>query len=606
MLKRLAFSVTFPSTGKVLSGTHEFEGGLTAITGPNGKGKSLRLEMIRYGLFGTKALRGDGSDYRGLRVELTLEVNEVEYHILRSSNRTVLSRGDEELAVGTTAVNAKIIQILGFDLSVFDIACSINQGEVEALSNMRPADRKRMVDQTIGLSKLEETARWCLEQARDGNVRADTLREQLREPIKPDLPEGYVGSDVERTRLQEAQAIQHQIKELEGWLSHVRAKPSEPVAPCQETAIFLAEHQRVRSKTLTFQNDALKALAKLGPEPKGAQADVDQMEKALLAWDSWQERQKLEARRLHLLSHGHHRCPSCEHEWPIETDQLQELDAVLATSSDTEPIKPAFTWRDHQLLVQALASNQQRVLHQAKLEETEKTLEAFPDRSQDLAARRVYENQVASYEVEAGTFTAWEQERDQKRLELVRLQGDLPDVKAIEARLHAATVYELSLRRFQEETVKFDALVGEIKEVDNQVDQWRRAKRAIDDARAKIKAHLVPSLNKVASHLLLQMTAGKMVKIEVDEDFDVKVDGQPIHTLSGSEKAVANLALRVGLGQVLTSRLFSVLLADEIDASMDDERAEATAECIRGLSKSLDQILLVSHKSPSADHHVQL
>jgi hypothetical protein len=42
--------------------------------------------------------------------------------------------------------------------------------------------------------------------------------------------------------------------------------------------------------------------------------------------------------------------------------------------------------------------------------------------------------------------------------------------------------------------------------------------------------------------------------IVVDEEFDVTVDGQALDTLSGSGKAVANLALRLGLGQVLTNR----------------------------------------------------
>jgi DNA repair protein SbcC/Rad50 len=44
------------------------------------------------------------------------------------------------------------------------------------------------------------------------------------------------------------------------------------------------------------------------------------------------------------------------------------------------------------------------------------------------------------------------------------------------------------------------------------------------------------------------MTGGQRSVVVVDQEFDVTVDGQRLDTLSGSGKAVANLALRLGLG----------------------------------------------------------
>ena len=69
---------------------------------------------------------------------------------------------------------------------------------------------------------------------------------------------------------------------------------------------------------------------------------------------------------------------------------------------------------------------------------------------------------------------------------------------------------------------------------------------------------------------------------------------------------MANLAVRIGLGQVLTNKVFSVLMADEIDAAMDEERASATAACIRNLSGNIQQILLVSHKEPDVDFYINI
>jgi DNA repair exonuclease SbcCD ATPase subunit len=82
------------------------------------------------------------------------------------------------------------------------------------------------------------------------------------------------------------------------------------------------------------------------------------------------------------------------------------------------------------------------------------------------------------------------------------------------------------------------------------------------------------------------------------------VDGQAIDTLSGSGKAVANLALRIGLGQVLTNNVFSLFMGDEIDASMDKNRAEKTSQVLGTLKGRISQLLLVSHKFPAADYYI--
>ena len=121
-----------------------------------------------------------------------------------------------------------------------------------------------------------------------------------------------------------------------------------------------------------------------------------------------------------------------------------------------------------------------------------------------------------------------------------------------------------------------------------------------------MKSHLLPSLNKVASTLISQMTNNQRKSIVIDDEFEILVDGQPVNTLSGSGKAVANLAVRIGLGSVLTNKIFSVFLADEIDASMDEQRAAYTAQCLQNLTSVIDQIILVSHQKPEADHQIEV
>ena len=102
------------------------------------------------------------------------------------------------------------------------------------------------------------------------------------------------------------------------------------------------------------------------------------------------------------------------------------------------------------------------------------------------------------------------------------------------------------------------------------------------------------------------MTGGQRQSIAVDEEFDVTVDGQPLNTLSGSGKAVANLSLRIGLGQVLTNNVLSLFVGDEIDSSLDKDRAENTAMTLEALKSRISQILLITHKRPNADYYIEL
>jgi DNA repair exonuclease SbcCD ATPase subunit len=108
------------------------------------------------------------------------------------------------------------------------------------------------------------------------------------------------------------------------------------------------------------------------------------------------------------------------------------------------------------------------------------------------------------------------------------------------------------------EQTAYGRSAGTAKDLRGQSDAWKRGKAAMLRLRVLVKQHLLPSLNAVASRLIEQMTGGQRRLIVVDDEFDISVDGQPLATLSGSGKAVANLALRIGLGQVLTNNILSL------------------------------------------------
>ena len=136
--------------------------------------------------------------------------------------------------------------------------------------------------------------------------------------------------------------------------------------------------------------------------------------------------------------------------------------------------------------------------------------------------------------------------------------------------------------------------------------RYKKAAENLKEMKVKIKGYVLPSLQKVSSHLLSDMSDGLFNEITISPDFDILVEGREINLFSGSEQAMINLALRLGLGQVLTHKVFSVFIGDEIDASMREDRAQLTANCLKKISKYINQVILVSHRDIEADHYVQL
>ena len=136
--------------------------------------------------------------------------------------------------------------------------------------------------------------------------------------------------------------------------------------------------------------------------------------------------------------------------------------------------------------------------------------------------------------------------------------------------------------------------------------RYRQACENLKEMKIKIKGYVLPSLQKVSSILLSEMSDGQFERITIDPEFNILVEGREINLFSGSEQAMINLALRLGLGQVLTHKAFSVFIGDEIDASMRDERAQLTADCLRKISKYIRQVILISHRDITADQYIEL
>lgn len=655
MLKKLHFSVTFPTTGRTIKDDHDFSKGLTAIVGPNERGKSVRLEMVRYALWGTKALRAPATEYKKLHVELDFSVNGDDYKVVRNSNAK-LFKGDEQIAAGTKPVNQKIIEIFGYDMLVFDMANNCMQGKVTELGEMTPAQRKAMVDQTIGLNAVDEVISQVGEKANAAKRAAEALEPEVVEPTEPEKPEGYLSSDVLTKEVDHVRSLVNEANEIRGWLS--RKAPSDPTEPkCDifATVEDLEAHEQARKdhdKAIDRVEAKMDALDPINITVK----EVDDLERKLHAyreyqglpkhsveqlkeWDTtwdvieaWNERVEV-LRQIEQLEGNGVDCPKCGHNFEIEHERLGRLHEELASYDHVKdivdsPKRPPFAphqinemleaWGGKQNVniapdpgvdergIQELRRRLQDNEEYDRLEAERKAMKRLPDRSKDLEKRRRYEWEKDQYERALIEYRDYVNERDDKTFRLKDLEGYDAKLQDLLDRRDEALAYEQRLQHYTEAMDTYLERVKTLTALKDEAEQFALARKGLKELKVKVKQYLVPSLNRVASHLIDQMTNGDRTSIVVDEDFNITVDGQPLQTLSGSGLAVANLAIRISLGQVLTSRVFSVFMGDEIDAYMDASRAEYTTQCLRNLTQTMSQVILVTHKRPEVDNQIDL
>lgn len=149
----------------------DFAGGINVILGNNGAGKSSMMDGIRFALFGDSG-RGNNSDliHHGngeSTVRLGFHVNEDKYEILRkisitkgedSKTDAEMVRNGEPYAAGTKSVNSAVESLFRISRELFFNSIFVRQGEIDELVSERPADRKKLFSQIIGIDELQKKA----------------------------------------------------------------------------------------------------------------------------------------------------------------------------------------------------------------------------------------------------------------------------------------------------------------------------------------------------------------------------------------------------------------------------------------------------------------
>src|SRR5205823_7991423 len=89
-------------------------------------------------------------------------------------------------------------------------------GDLERLGTMKPAERKRMVDSTIGLGVIDNVARWANDQALEKTREVETIERVCVKPVEPVAPANYRPSSEIQAQIVELTALKSEFDRLQG------------------------------------------------------------------------------------------------------------------------------------------------------------------------------------------------------------------------------------------------------------------------------------------------------------------------------------------------------------------------------------------------------
>ncbi|MBP8626198.1 MAG: AAA family ATPase [Syntrophorhabdales bacterium] len=176
----------------------QFSEGITSIVGPNGCGKSNIVDAIIWALGerGTKSLRvkdmGDvifhGSNgKRPVNIaEVCIELSDNDKDI--AVKRRIYRDGTNEYFINNTPVRLKDIQdfFLGTGIGPNSYAI-IEQGRIEYFINMKPQERRVIIEETSGITRFEEKKREALvrmEEVKTNLERIEDIYAEVRQSFE--------------------------------------------------------------------------------------------------------------------------------------------------------------------------------------------------------------------------------------------------------------------------------------------------------------------------------------------------------------------------------------------------------------------------------------
>ncbi|WP_444939756.1 chromosome segregation protein SMC [Nicoliella lavandulae] len=258
-----------------------FQNGLTAIVGPNGSGKSNVIEAIRWvlGEQSAKHLRSNkmadvifsgAKSHRALnRAEVTLTFDNTDHYLNTNYTEITVTRklfrnGDSFYYLNHRECRLKDINNLlmdtGIGMGSFSI---ISQGNVEAIFNSKPEQRRNIIETTAGIYKYRQRKQEAVQRLSETNDNLARVNDIILE-----LSRQVTDLEQQRNAAKQYQALNHQLADLQQQSLALTARD------------LLQSHEQDQAQLTHHQGhvtDLKHKIAQLRAQKKDAQDQVDRI-----------------------------------------------------------------------------------------------------------------------------------------------------------------------------------------------------------------------------------------------------------------------------------------------------------------------------------------
>jgi exonuclease SbcC len=554
-----------------------------------------------------------------------------------------------------------IVDLVGMTFETWESTSFVGQGRADAFTRLRPAERKRLLAEVLELERfgrLADLARTAVGEAKGHlqGLQLDLNRVRLIVGHRASL-EAELERATERRAALEADLLARQTdaEEAAAALQEAQDAVSAVSEAGSRAAVLTGRLRGLRAEmdALRLEQHRLEEAAAAGPEAAEAYAkaiadiaEADQRREALeksisdarRALSTVEERFRSESRRQaeaelrrQAVEELGGVCPTCRQ--PIDDGlsarllaeahaEVERLDAevrlaagagaayraqIARAEADLADVKSSLTeaqdrasgWRRSIEDAQRAEGEMRRLVSRFEsLEPTMAEMEAENAKLQELPDAAVANERLRNAQ------SAREIARARAGEALDAVTKTVAVIGSLEAQMRAVTEAERDLERYESERTEVEAMLG--------VAELAASAFGRDGIPALILETAIPELEAAANELLETLTGGRFtVALEtlaakktggVRESLEIvvgdDVSERPLESLSGGERAMVDLSLRIALSRLLVGRRgrqIECLILDEPFVALDDGHRQRTIAAFAKLVDVFPTMLTVTH-----------
>ncbi len=225
-----------------------------------------------------------------------------------------------------------------------------------------------------------------------------------------------------------------------------------------------------------------------------------------------------------------------------------------------------------------------------KIRDLRKRVENFEREEKEL------NDKIEGLSFSENEFKENQKELEQKKETLHQLELCLKDI------LHQKEMSLKEVERLEKEIERAKEIEKEKRDLSKERLYLEKLDIIFSDFKVSLIDRIKPTLSSYAKELFVELTDGRYLDFELDEDYEIFIYDQgerfSVERFSGGEKDLANLCLRLAISLMISESSgvdFSFIILDEIFGSQDQSRKENILNGLARLKNRFRQIFLITH-----------